>query len=975
MKGKKLIMLLLIATLLMGSIPISVNALDVPVEIEDVEDEDGNAITTGVYGDVIVVKGIGVSSGYQVSVYWDALKEWNGEQGLLNTTDADPDGTFEIWFEVPNATAGNHYIWVEDLKLEDNDVWGPFTVTPDVALSSSSGLNEDDIMVKGYGFSGNEDIVLVLARNPNVPGQTTVNNEDTGEDADGVETEFEFDIEETPIWPGTVIIGSDNASVTEEIRDDDGDGILQSFNTTGGPAIDDNVGTVNYLTGEVELEFTMAPVNGSIEVTYNWLNDVQDVIFVFGDAVDTNAVGFFYEEVEIPEEVDMETRAYVILALDAEGNRGSAEFTIGPVITLDYKEGPTGLIVSVEGRGFMPRGEAGNEGYIPEDGVMIQDEDADEGALQCTILNLEEDPDGAGTAVDGIECDNDGEFDLEFVMPWTWMDGDHVVTVTDESGLFATADFEVTDLPELTLSVGYGISGSKIDVTGTNFVQLSGKSVEFEVWENEFAPKDLSDEGNDKVEDIGTTLKTTKDGTFSGTITMPALDDARYEIVARQPTYGIHANDTFRVTLLVVVLSEEEGASGETITMTGSGFTPDGEVNASIEGEELFTRDASGTGSFSEQFYIPSLEAGEYTIEVWDVEEEILVTLDFEVTMTTYLVLDPAQAPAEYNVTIEGYYFSADGDDTNNDLEFVLYNRTEDGESDEEWNLAVWQGAAGVNAVELNEDGNFTAWFELPDADELSTGVYYINCTDEEDLFAQIMFNVVDETEEVTPKKDVFRIGDVVSFNIRVSFAQDESYITVLDTEGEVYWETEPFNVADDDWITSGVFKVVPSYRQLADGEPMLLDPAAPLGEWEWAWYDDEDDEIQSGTFMVEEAPIPQPILDEINDLNEAVTGLDEQISGVSDDVSSLQSTVNDAIAAANAAEDAANDAKNAINTVTQTANDALTAAQNAEDAAIKAEEAVNSITNLVWGSIVAALIAALAAIVSLLQISRRIAG
>jgi hypothetical protein len=811
----------------------------------------------------------------------------------------------------------------------------------------------------------------MLVRNPNnPPGRATVTNEDTDEFGDGAEIEFEFTIEETPIWPGSVVIHTDFVNTTEEIRDDDGDGILQSFNTTTTNLLDDNVGTVNYLTGDVSVEFEMAPRNGDeIQVDYEWFDDVQNVIYVFPDDVESSAVGFFYEEVEMPETTEMAPRAYFVLAIDAKGNRVGVEFEIGPVITLDYKEGPTGLIVTVEGRGFRPRGEAGNAGYIPENGVMIQDEDGDYAPVQCTILNLEDDADGSGN--DGIECDNDGEFDFEFVVPWTWMDDDHVVTVEDEFGNDATADFEVTALPELTLSVGYGISGSKIDVTGTNFVQLSGKTVKFEVWEDEFDPKNLGGAGF--VEDIGTTLKTTKDGTFSGTITMPALDDARYQIVARQTTYGIHANETFRVTLLVVVLSEEEGASGETITMTGSGFTPNGEVNASIDGEELFTRDASGSGSFSQEFYVPSLDVGEYTIEVWDVDEEILVTLDFEVTLTTYLVLDPTQAPAEYNITIEGYYFSADTDGGNNDLEFVLYNRTEDGESDEEWNLEVWQGAAGVNAVELNEDGNFTAWFILPDSDELSTGLYYINCTDEEDLFAQITINVVDETEEVTPKKDVFSVGDVVSFNIRVSFSQVDSYIKIWDPEGEVYWETEPFE--NIDWISSGVFKVVPSYRQLADGEPMLLDPAAPLGEWEWTWYDDDDDEIQSGTFMVEEAPIPQPILDEINDLNEAVTGLDEQISGVSDEIAGIQSTVNDAIAAANAAEDAANDAKNAINTVTQTANDALTAAQNAEDAAIKAEEAVNSITNLVWGSIVAALIAALAAIVSLLQISRRIAG
>jgi hypothetical protein len=79
--------------------------------------------TIGQYGDKITVYGTGVVAGADVSVYWDnALKEtFTDGSGRLNTTEAEPDGSFEINFFVPEASAGSHYIWVKDMATSSVD--------------------------------------------------------------------------------------------------------------------------------------------------------------------------------------------------------------------------------------------------------------------------------------------------------------------------------------------------------------------------------------------------------------------------------------------------------------------------------------------------------------------------------------------------------------------------------------------------------------------------------------------------------------------------------------------------------------------------------------------------------------------------------------------------------------------------------------------------------------------------------------
>jgi hypothetical protein len=152
---KKTASILLIASFLLSIVPAPVMAAGV---ITDITDIDGTPITGGVYGDVVRVYGEGVTAGVEMNMYWDSLTDWDGENGFLNSSEAYPDGTFEIWFEVPEGVNGPHYLWFDDTG--DDPSFGPesFTVDAMIRLTPGSGLSGDKITINGYGFGDEEDV-------------------------------------------------------------------------------------------------------------------------------------------------------------------------------------------------------------------------------------------------------------------------------------------------------------------------------------------------------------------------------------------------------------------------------------------------------------------------------------------------------------------------------------------------------------------------------------------------------------------------------------------------------------------------------------------------------------------------------------------------------------------------------------------------------------------------------------------------
>jgi hypothetical protein len=867
MNSKKAITLLVLATLLMSLLPVlPASAGITDPEVWDLAGGVPNAqVADGVevvYDDTYTAVGSGVSPGQDIEVYWDLIQAWDGEAGLLNTSKGLKDGTFEVWFDIPEAVNGDHYVWVRDVSTGETvkavtaevAPVGAVMVAAYVELDPDSGLEDDEITVHGYGYSAEKELVPTLIE---IFGG-------------GLGAPADMDL--SPSTPETDEVGSWTAT---------------------------------------------------------WIVP-DDAAYTYDD--------------------------YDVFAEDEEGvvNPTAAVFTIGSSVTIDVEEGPTGTVVEAEGRGFTPNGDI----------VEINFWEGSPPVTDTTDCEVTDD--------DDLEIDNSGEFSLELVIPSDGVTtGDWTIQFIDSGAETTLVEFEVTGLPEIESSPDYGIQGETIVVEGWNFSAIADEEVEVF----------LREIGGANPESLGT-AEVDSDGHFEDEFTIPGIDSDTYEVFVEQTDWNIDNQEqvddndaNFKVGLMIAIITPSSGPSGTDVHITANGFDGDA-YDLNFSDIVIYENQAIPGASVSDDFFVPSLAPGEYTISLKDDGNdgsEIFIETIFEVTMETYVETSPTVAPNEYNVTIMGYGFP---DEDYSDLDFLLFNDTH------EWTLdpqSMWDWDDNDNTdyteddAAVLEDGEFRAYFEVPDDEEISVGTYWINVTSIDDnVWAMYEFQVVEKTVDIEPRKSTFAIQDIVAFDVVSSFKQGDSYIEVYDPEGNLYWRTDEFDL--DDWVKVGTVMRYPYYSQIASGNVMELLEDAPLGEWSWTWYDEDDDELDAGTFTVVEAEADL-LGEQVADLNNQITDLSNQISDVTSDFDDVKSDIADVAAIAEQAVTAAQQAAEAVETVAQTANTASQAAENAAEAANAARDAANGLTTLVYGAIGAALVAALAAIVSLMQISRRIAG
>jgi hypothetical protein len=990
MNSKKLITLLVLTTLIFGMMPIgNVSAALSPAATY----QDGGTIPGGIpytvdKGDKIAIIGDAgeVASGQVVEIYWDdSTIAWNGEAGKLNQSTADSDGSYEIWFKIPEATHGDHYVWAKSGTLDPESV--EFDVITKVDNDANSGLEGDRIDVDVYGLSGNKDTAFFMADSDTMTAWAWTAL--AVPESLGTGVELDGSLDNTPLAPGSVVL-IDGGAAANNVYDNEGN---LYYDVNGNFAYDDGetkLGTVNYVTGAYDLDYGDGPTNptGTVTATYDYYAAVADHLYLFSTAQDSNSLGSVSKRVEIPDWT--EGVKYYIAVMDSKGFYGSDDFTIGAVIELSVDEGEVGRVVRITGRGFTDTGGIDILEQIPDEvlagtpGVGLTD-----GVTYWVARILDYDP------ADPPEVGTDGEFRIDVFVPDTDEEDDDFRFVVNDGTVYATADFEVTDLPNIEADPSNGPQGSKITVTGENFPNEADTEVYIYVYDqNGPTPYERGvNDWNDWDDDFnGKEIEVESDGSFEVEVRIPTQTDGTYDLVVvywdRLHEVNMDAVETFRIGSILVLLSDDEGPSGMEIVMTGNGFSDDKSWNATFAGEELVDDlSVTSTGLISTTFFVPQKEPGVYDIVVMDVETEITVTVEFEVTAATVLEATPSEAPTGYNVSLDAYNWP----EGEQDWDIIFYNATEDGLLDEDWEITndVWSmiGDPGVKSpfMAVNEDGEAHGWWilEQPNGDELSKGTYYLNVSNTDDFFVQAMIVVGDVHVYIAPRKATFRIGDTVSFALQHSFGNvlpgDDGKIyggvvKVWDPDGELYWETDPL----ESWTDMGLYWAVTAAHQTAATNPMVLLDDAPLGTWTYKWYENKnpgDEEVLGqGSFNVA-AAAEEVIGEQIADLNTAIDDLTSDISAVTDAVAGVQSNVNSAIAAANAAVDAANAAVQAVNAVAATAGDAAAAAQDAASAAEDAKNAASGLTTLVYGAIGASLVAALAAIVSLMQISRRIAG
>lgn len=654
--------------------------------------------------------------------------------------------------------------------------------------------------------------------------------------------------------------------------------------------------------------------------------NVNDIDFGTDDLITnpsipvTNNLGYWMATFNVPNKADND---YTITAKDANGKSATATFTIGPAILLDVEEGPVGTLVEVDGRGFTAGGTVTS--------ITL-------GGIDCGV-----------TDDNDLDINSNGEFTFKLIVPSVSQSGkEYELIVSDSGGDDATMYFLVTGLAVITVDPMFGPPGTSVSIKGINFAPSRAVAV--------------SISGTGKK-----TFLTNSKGEFGGSYTIPAISSGTYDLTAEQVGFNVMDSRPFRVGTMVVILSPTNGPSGTHVALTGTGFTAGGDWNASMGGKVLFEDESvSGDTTLFGFFYVPTLEPGVYTVTVTDVNENIKVTKQFTVTEKTSINMDPVTAPVGFNVTIEGFYFAES--DGSVDIAFVIYNATDD------WDMNVYHGAV---AVTTGEDGGFTAWWVVPSV--LSEGTYTVNATDEEGLFAQSEFSIGPSVISISSYKASNLRGDTVRFNLKSSFREEGSYINILDPNGNFVWKTDGLNT----WIRDGVTYVAPFYTQTAGGNPMTLENDAPLGTWTYTWYNSEDEQLASGSFIVKETTTPEEeqgdgeiteaqykmLLAEVEDLKENLAQLQDDMDQMMIIIDQLSSTTSMTIAEVSAevrsAKEDAGDAKDI----------ATEAMSEIDEMKSDVEQALSGTKNqsmMIYAAFGVALVAILLAFVGPVQISRK---
>jgi hypothetical protein len=686
-----------------------------------------------------------------------------------------------------------------------------------------------------------------------------------------------------------------------------------------------------------EVQVTGTGFSAENEITLWFVLDAAtataaDEISTRPSTVETDEWGTFTCEFDIP---DLAYADYDVIGTDdIAAINATADFIIGPALTLDIEEGPTGTVVEIKGRGF-----AGSQTLIRGNFTW------EPTALAYPMYVTDDDGE--------VDVDSNGRFTGHLVIPVD-AKGEYEILV-DDNVWTSTINFTIDGLPKTEVDPSYGAPGATITVSGANFTQESGLDV---IVTLDTAPMTTL-----------VTATTNSDGTWEDTFTAPAVTFANYKVNATDE-YDIWDDTGFKVGLIAMIINPVSGPSGTEVSLTGIGFA-DGDYNMSFGTDDQYLEGNVVGEAISDTFFVPTTDPAVYDVSVTDSNENVL-TSQFTVTATTSLTPTPAEAALGFNMSIYGEYFS---EDAGADITWYIYNSTEVEEITGTVNETI-----GVD-ITVSADGNFTGYWVVPDWCILGNS-YIVNATDDNDLWAEFNFTVVPEAIEIRPNSGVYSLGETITFTMKATFKKTGAVLEIRDPADELYFMTE-FEAAD--WSKVDAWQVVRISYQLDDASlyPYIIPTDAAIGTWNWTMYEsDASDAEIIETGLIEVIPttaeqvnerlssvedglaslgddidtVNADLSDKIDSVTDEINDVQGDIAGVKTDVASVKGDVASAKAAADAAKASADSALDAITDVADTADDAKTAADSAKSAADAAKTsaddaktAASGLTTLVY--------------------------
>jgi len=315
----------------------------------------------------------------------------------------------------------------------------------------------------------------------------------------------------------------------------------------------------------------------------------------------------------VPEAPNGDDGGQNVIAVDTSLDRATASFDVTPEITLTPNQGPVGATFTVNGSGFS---------VFPSAAVVDFDgsEFAPTGGSDCNYLGPR------------ITLDLNGGFNCTFKVPTTATPGANLVQGDDTgSGDLTAAQVFTLTIPTVTMSALGGLPGDSLVLRGTWFTPGHAVTPWF---------------GATAYSCAKAKVTVQSDGSFTCTLTVPSVAPGSYKVSVSTPVQSnvYTAKDYTVLSQAKLTLSAYSGLPGDSLVLTGTGFTPGHAVTPWFGSTAYTCAKATVTvqkdGSFTCTLTVPSVAPGSYKVSVsTPVQSNVYTAKDYTVLSQAKLTL------------------------------------------------------------------------------------------------------------------------------------------------------------------------------------------------------------------------------------------------------------------------------------------------------------------------------------------------
>ena len=355
----------------------------------------------------------------------------------------------------------------------------------------------------------------------------------------------------------------------------------------------------------VKIEPKEGPVGTEVTVNCYGFTASQDIQVSFLDTVETgtaNTVGSWTGSITIPA---TPAGSYTLCFEAKEGTVFvcwvKKDFTVTPKITANPSSGTVGQTIEISGTGFASEEE---DIEVTFDGEVVKE-------------NIYAKEDGSWSAIISVPPLQSDRYSIDASGEWT----------------------RARDVPDVEFILGAGISvepglayvGDKITVTGGGF-----------------APEETGIKVTFGGQVVATDITADTDGVWESSFVLSASAYGSHTVSASGDTTKPAVETTLNTKAKIEELSLVEGAPGDSVTLTGSGFSGNKKLTVTLGGVDVpGNMQTQSNGNVVISFRVPASTPGKRTLVVTD-EGGATASVDFTVKQktlsTTPLPISPEES-------------------------------------------------------------------------------------------------------------------------------------------------------------------------------------------------------------------------------------------------------------------------------------------------------------------------------------------